>query len=194
MKNFLLAGALLAQALGATAAGAATATVNRDFRFEAAPPAALAVDNLVGDVRIEPAAAGAGFEIDVEVTAEADARADAEAIARAVEFRQQDGGREASLQVVLPEDRFPRIYRAGAPTGWLSGRCVGIQLPVFPVEAEKRYRRALKHRLDFIDHGGQVVVDVLARAHPRQHGLDDGAVARILGFLVGLDLSFLHNR
>jgi len=122
MKNFLLAGALLAQVLGATAAGAVTATVNREFRFEAAPPAALAVDNLVGDVRIESAAAGAGFEIDVEVTAEADAQADAEAIARAVEFRQQDGGREASLQVVLPEGRFPQIYRAGAPSGWLSGR------------------------------------------------------------------------
>lgn len=122
MKKLLLAAVLVAQALGALTAEAATATVSRDFRFEATSPAALAVDNLVGDVRIEPAAAGAGFEVDVEVRAEADAQAEAEEIARAVEFRHQDGGREATLQVVLPESRFPRIYRAGAPSGWFSGR------------------------------------------------------------------------
>lgn len=122
MRHLLLAVTLLATGLGTAGSEAATATLTRDFRFEPAIPAGLEVDNLIGDVRVEPAAEGAGFEVDVKITAEADSQAEADAIARAVDFHQRDAGADSSLKTVLPESRFPAIYREDAPSGWLQGR------------------------------------------------------------------------
>lgn len=121
MVRVLIAAPLVAVAFYASAAGAAKVTQHHEFRFEAAAPAGLEVDNLVGDVRIEPNAAG-GFEVDVEVTVEAGGEAEAEALARAVRFRQRDAGAGSSLQVLLPKDEFPQIFRRSAPGGWLGGR------------------------------------------------------------------------
>jgi hypothetical protein len=122
MMRSIHAGAAVAALFLVTAqAGAATATVTRAWQFKDADPAVLKVENLVGDVRIQRGTA-AGFEVSVEVTAEAKSDREAREIADAVEFNANDAGSSSAFQVLLPEARFPMIYRQGAPDGWFSGR------------------------------------------------------------------------
>lgn len=120
MKSLLLATAALAVALHALPSEAAVAKVNRSWQFKDTATA-LEVDNLIGDVRIERAATG-GFEVAVEVTTTAATEAEARALADAVEFRAPDAGAASKFQVVLPVEKFPRIYRDDAPSGWFGGR------------------------------------------------------------------------
>ncbi len=122
MMRFMHAGTAAAVLCLVTAqAGAATATTTRDWQFDGADPAVLKVENLVGDVRIERVAQ-AGFEVSVKVTAEAKSDREAREIAGAVQFNAADAGSSSAFQVLLPEARFPMIYRQGAPEGWFSGR------------------------------------------------------------------------
>lgn len=113
--TFLCAVALAGQAQ------AATATATRAWQFKPATDARLAVDNLVGEVTIEPAAAD-GFHVTATITAEADTAAAADALLRAVDFRSQDAGPKSTFQVLLPEDRFPILYDSRASSGFLFGR------------------------------------------------------------------------
>lgn len=105
---------LCAAGLIAFDAEAASATVTRAWQFTAAPDARLKVDNLIGNVSLEPATDGA-FHVTATVTTEAASEAEAEALARAVDFRSQDAGARSTFQVLLAEDRFPVVYDDRAP-------------------------------------------------------------------------------
>ena len=151
MKRFPAGSGALALMMLVAQADAATGTATRAWQFKDATPAALELDNLVGDVRVERGEA-AGFYVSVRVTTEADTAAGAQALADAVEFRTRDSGADSSFQVVLPEERFPRIYHEEVLQGWFAGRA--------SVEYLGERRRLTGDREE-----GQVVrVDILVRA------------------------------
>jgi len=110
---------LLLAALGSAAADAATVT--RAWTFKPADAAGLTLDNMIGDLRIEPATEG-GFQVTATIIVESPNEAEAERLARAVEFRTSDAGRDSSFQVRLPEQDFPVIYVAGTARGSFFGR------------------------------------------------------------------------
>jgi len=151
MRTMLAGAAAAAFFLVAVQADAATATATRAWQFKDADPAALELDNLVGDVRIERGTAG-GFYVSVKVTAEGKTQQEAQDIADAVEFNARDAGSSSAFQVLLPASRFPVIYRQGAPEGWFAGR--------MNVEYLGEKRRITGDP----DEGVQVRVDILVRA------------------------------
>jgi len=110
---------LMLAALGSAAAEAATVT--RAWNFKPAEVAGLQLDNLVGDLRIEPATEG-GFQVTATITVEASSEVEAERLAQAVEFRTHDAGRDSSFQLRLPERDFPVIYVPGTARGSFLGR------------------------------------------------------------------------
>lgn len=159
MRKSMIAGAAAAALLlSAVQAGAATVTTTRAWQYEDGAPAALEVENLIGDVRIERGTA-AGFHVSVTVTAEAGDEREAREIAEAVEFNAKDAGSSSAFQVLLPQSRFPLIYRPGAPEGWFSGRMYVSYL------GEKR------RVTGDADEGAKVRVDILVRA-PADSRLD----------------------
>lgn len=121
MQNPLVLVPALLAALLAAPAGAASASLTRAWQFQPAEAAALAVDNLVGDVSVEAAADG-GFHVTANIRVEADSQAQADALARAVDFRTEDAGPRSRFQVLLPEGRFPVIFDASAARGSWFGR------------------------------------------------------------------------
>ena len=121
MRYTLALAAVAALLLATAQADAATATATRAWQYGDGSPATLKVENLVGDVRIEPGTA-AGFHVSVEVTAEAASEREAREIVDEVGFNAKDAGSSSVFQVLLPASRFPMIYRAGAPEGWFDGR------------------------------------------------------------------------
>jgi len=149
----ILAGCAIAIVLSAATATseAATATLQRAWQFKEAQPAALRLQNFIGDLRIERGES-AGFHVSVTVTAEADSDAGARSIAEAVEFRTSDAGASSSFEVVLPESRFPILYHRGAPQGWFGTRMYADYL------GEKR--RVTGDAAE----GVRVRVDILVRA------------------------------
>ena len=142
---------LLAALVLAASADAATSTAARDWQFKDDSAGGLAIDNLVGDVNIERGTA-AGFQVSVKVTAEAASAQEADRIARAVEFSMRDAGSSSSLQVLLPEAKFPTIYIAGVPVGWWVG------------DARTEYLGEKRRVTGYKDKGVQVRVDILVRA------------------------------
>lgn len=151
MKTAIAAAAGLLLLGNAVDAAAATATTTRAWQFKDADPAVLRLDSLVGDLRVERGNA-AGFHVSVKVTAEAGSEAEARAIAEAVEFQTRDAGASSSFAVRLPESRFPMIYHASAPEGWLGGRMYVDYL------GERR------RLTGDADEGVKVRVDILLRA------------------------------
>lgn len=119
-KPFIL-GPVIVAALLAAPAGAATASLTRAWQFQPADAAALAVDNLLGDVAIEAATDG-GFHVTATIRTEAGSQADADALARAVDFRTEDAGPRSRFQVLLPEASFPVIHDPKAARGSWFGR------------------------------------------------------------------------
>lgn len=117
----LAAPLICAAALITHDAHAATATVTRAWQFKPAPDARLQVDNLIGNVTLEPAADG-GFHVTATITTEADTDDEAKALAGAVDFRSQDAGARSTFQVLLPEDRFPVVYDERAARSSFFGR------------------------------------------------------------------------
>lgn len=118
-NNATVLSCLLLAALGSAAADAATVT--RAWTFKPADAAGLTLDNMIGDLRLEPATEG-GFQVTATIIVESPNEAEAERLARAVEFRTSDAGRDSSFQVRLPEQDFPVIYVAGTARGSLFGR------------------------------------------------------------------------
>lgn len=116
-----LCAAVLCAATLSVPAHAGSATASRAWQFKPAPDARLAVDNLVGDVDIEPAADG-GFHVTAKVTVEADTDAAAAALVGKVDFRSADAGAQSTFQVLLPEASFPAIYDSKASAGLFFGR------------------------------------------------------------------------
>jgi hypothetical protein len=110
---------LVLAALGSAVADAATVT--RTWNFKPADAAGLTLDNLVGDLRIEPATDG-GFQVTATIIVDSTNEAEAERLARAVEFRTSDAGRDSSFQVRLPALDFPVIHVAGTARGSFLGR------------------------------------------------------------------------
>ena len=151
MKRFLAGATALVLVTLAAQADAASGTATRAWQFKDAAPAALELDNLIGDVRVERGTA-AGFYVSVVVTTEADTSAEAQALAEAVEFRSHDSGADSSFAVVLPAERFPRIYYHEVHQGWFAGRA--------SVEYLGERRRLTGDR----DEGQVVRVDILVRA------------------------------
>lgn len=147
----LLFSAALAALVFTVSAEAAISTTTRSWQFNDDSAGGLRIDNLVGDVVIERGTA-AGFGVSVTVTAEAGSAAEADTIARAVEFRARDAGSSSSFQVAFPEEQFPALYVAGAPTGWWVGSARTEYL------GQKRRITADK------DEGVQVRVDIVVRA------------------------------
>lgn len=157
MKEIVAACAAAIVLLASTAPSeAATATTQRAWQFKDSEPAALKLQNFIGDLRIERGEA-AGVYISATVTAEADSDAAARSIAEAVEFRTRDAGASSSFEVVLPESKFPVIYYRGAPQGWFGGRMYADYL------GEKR--RVTGDAAE----GVRVRVDILVRAPAGAH-------------------------
>lgn len=121
MPRFMTLAAVVATATLAAPAWAATATQTRSWQFTAGPDAALAVNSLVGDVTVEPAATG-GFHVTATIRTEAGSQQDADALAAAVEFLTEDTGPRSRFQVRLPKAAFPVIYDAHVPRGSFFGR------------------------------------------------------------------------
>lgn len=111
--------AVAALALGGPA-GAATASLQKAWTFNAAARSGLEVDNLMGSVVVERKE-GPGYHVTVTVTAGASDDAAARRLAEAIRFETRDSGALQSLKVIYPVRDYKAFYWPSAPRPSLLG-------------------------------------------------------------------------
>lgn len=108
--------ALLAASLPA---GAASATVTRAWQYKPESVEGLAVQNLIGDIRVERGT-DPGVHITATTTVESGTQAEAERLAGLIDYRTTDIGAGSKFAVHLPQEHFPKIYWENGASSWWS--------------------------------------------------------------------------